>query len=184
MAGVSAADTAAARKGVPPIDSLNQQRVLASTHAAAVRTEVPLSSNALILDGLKLVLASPRMRLGMRGRRPTLAGFWTAPTWPTHEFGTLDPNRTHGMQADPGCAASGCLFNLSAGDLVERHDLSGTHLAALQHLRSRLAEHLRERFVSNYSDPRYQKCISLRDYVSWHSGFAGPVCSRGHTTAV
>ena len=127
FAGVGAAaiaeeDARAARFGLPPLDSIDHSDALrggVATVPAAGRLELPLSSNAIIIGDLKLVLAT----------------FIHKAPGPYHGrgVGALRPNRSRpeadasatahaSYKADPGCAPGGCLFNLTH-DPYERHGI-------------------------------------------------------------
>ena len=163
LAGVDPADASPAvvSGAVPAIDSLDQSSLLATVGAKAVREEVPLSHQALIIGHLKLVL-NTTVVVG----HPS--GYWTGPIWPTEHSHTP-------LEADPGCPAGGCLFNLSA-DETEHTELSAALPRQKRRLAARLAELLRTKFQSEWTDPRYEACTTLKEYVAAHRGFAGPIC--------
>ena len=95
----------------------------------------------------------------------------TGPDWPTDKSHTP-------IEADPGCPPGGCLFNLSA-DATEHAELSAALPAERDRLRARLDELLKGKFQTTWTDPKYEKCVTLAEYVEAHGGFAGPICSRG-----
>ena len=166
LAGVSPEDdTDATRAGdVPKIDSIDQTALLTTAGAPAARTEVPLSFQALIIGDLKLVLNTT----AVLGR---LSGYWTGPRWPTDKSHTP-------LEDDPGCPMGGCLFNLSA-DPTEHREISAALPRERDRLRARLDALLRTKFQTNWTDPRFEACTTLAEYVASHRGFAGPICSQG-----
>lgn len=165
LAGVAPEDdTEATRTGaVPQIDSIDQGALLTTVGAPAARTEVPLSFQALILGDLKLVLNTTAV-LGK------LSGYWTGAIWPTDKSHTP-------TEADPGCPKGGCLFNLSA-DVTEHAEISAKLPHERDRLRARLDALLQTKFQTNWTDPRYDECTTLAEYIVGHKGFAGPICSR------
>lgn len=172
MAGVHAEDDAeAVRRGlVPPIDSIDQSTLLRTLDAPAARTEVPLSFQALIVGELKLVLNTTAV-LGK------LSGYWTGAVWPTDHAHTP-------IEGDPGCPHGGCLFNLT-DDETEHKELSAVLPKERERLAARLATLLQTKFQTTWTDPQYEACASLADYVDAHRGFAGPICEwSGESDAV
>jgi arylsulfatase B len=204
-------DGRAAESNLPPLDSIDQAAVLAApTRGASTppsewpRREVHLSSNALIVWPLKMVVSSEWQKSLNRG-----LGFWTGPTWPTHlhppsassagrpaaftsASRTSDPvaaGLRHRLPSaftpDPGCPrAVGCLFNLS-DDPNERRELSADLPAEAARLRARLRKLNKASFQSgSRGDPRHDRllepharCVTLEEYARRHQGFAGPVCT-------
>ena len=163
MAGVNPDDDSPAvvRGDVPQIDSIDQTQLLTTVGAPAARTEVPLTFQALIVGELKLVL-NTTVVVGHS------SGYWTGPVWPTDKSHTP-------LEADPGCPPGGCLFNLTA-DETEHHELSAQLPEEKSRLTSRLQELLKGKFQSKWTDPKYEDCVTLADYVEAHHGFAGPIC--------
>ncbi len=180
MAGVDPTDADAQRHGLPPIDSVDLSGpggVLSTPNAKPARTEVPLSSNAIIVGDLKFVRNVtwyPDVELL---RRMAQVG-WTNSTWPRLTNGTRGLIKAVEAERDPGCSPLGCLFNLTQ-DVSERNDLSTRRPAALRRLRERLAHLVQSRFQTEWIDPRYSECTSLGQYVARHAGFSGPVCENG-----
>lgn len=161
-------------------------------------SQVPLSSNAIIVRDLKLVLSTTWHKVQARN-----IGFWTGATWPLSSMGhtsrsssgsTLGStvqnassalggsgaphasSHSAAYTADPGCPRGGCLFNISR-DPSERLDLSQQMPKETHKLRKALAALVRARFQSGRTEPG-EECVSLAAYVAAHRGFAGPVCRR------
>jgi arylsulfatase B len=164
LAGVG--DPADPVDGLPDVDAVDVWPLFAAPASAAAlappRSEVPLSSMALIVGDFKLV-TNTTVVLGV------LSGYWTGPVWP------FDDARTP-LEADPGCPLGGCLFNITA-DPTEHDELSARLPDKRRELVDRLAELVAGRYQTAYEDPDEQNCTTLAEYVATHAGFAGPVCA-------
>ena len=138
LAGVAdARDRAAARLGLPPIDSINIWAAIAGNVSRSPRVEVPLSAGST-LKGTALIVECPssscphsygRFKL-VRGTQGS--GFFPGPTTPN---GT-----THGGSIMCSSNPLGaCLFDLST-DPIEHYDLAADKPELVHRLKQRAAE--------------------------------------------
>merc|ERR550525_2338288 len=153
LAGVDATDHKAAAADLPAIDSLDMWPVLQG--GASPRTEIGLSSNAVIAWLHKLVLKQRK-------------GWWTSP---------MHPNSTIPENSALVCQESGCVFDISQ-DPEERKDLATSSPTLLRSLTALLAKYVASSYQTN-DIPGFDNCTTIQAYVLAHRGFGGPLCYNG-----
>jgi len=129
LAGVDVEDKAAAAAGLPPVDGINQWPLLSGRITTAPRSEIHLSTQALIQGRYKLVVGIEPMSIWPGSNFPTRTDIVTQP-WPP----MLTNNSL--LLKDQDCKA-GCLFDI-VSDPSEHTDLASTHGIVLANLTRRL----------------------------------------------
>ena len=159
LAGVDPFDHKAAANKVPETDSVNLWPALSTPNGTSGRTQITLSSNAIIVWPYKLVE-------GKQGGK----GWWSAPVHPnaSHDSGDKD--------TDAGCP-NGCVFNIEA-DPSEYTDLSQSLPAVKANLTAALATVMAGAYQTN-DTPGYKNCVTDQIYAGAHQNFLGPICTKG-----
>ena len=149
---------------VPPPDSFDASAVFRSKGGRSGRSEVALSSTALIIGDHKIVQDA-----NAGGKN----------IWMTPDYPAFDANNSKSpVEIGPACKPY-CIFNLSA-DPQERHDLSDTPegRAVAPALQARLTAIVKTSWETGDHAylGKYTNCTSLAAYKSAHRGFLGPLC--------
>mmetsp|Transcript_16486 Transcript_16486/g.32008 ORF Transcript_16486/g.32008 Transcript_16486/m.32008 type:complete len:589 (+) Transcript_16486:306-2072(+) len=153
VAGLDSFDKLADLAGLPPVDGIDQSKVLLG-EATGLRKEIHLSETALIQGPYKLVM----------GDQPMTA--WTGPYYPNatgKQPGFFPP----GFQFT-GCR-DGCLFNIWE-DPTEHQEISATNSSVFDAMKKRLAELNKDNFNPHRGKGNIKACIqAIRN-----GGFYGP----------
>ena len=161
LAGVNATDTEAGAVGLPPIDSVNLWPALVTggPSAAPARTEIQLSTDALISGRLKLI----------RGKQHYSG--WTGQTYPNRTGTQPMPAMAHFGVWDYDCGARGCLFDIFR-DPTEHMDLAAAQPADAVRLGARLDDLNAEHYGPDRGRGDEAACTAAVAY----GGFYGPFC--------
>lgn len=186
---------------VPTVDGVNVWPRLVGYTQSPPRSEVPLSTTALISHGWKLVTTDGTEKFAPHCvTHPTdpdcRSGQWTGPIWPVGnctiscgppgspvDCGPGDNSDCPHHCAPPtcipdtGCPASGCLFHLPS-DPYEKHDLSTMEPAQLAKMQQRLAQLNRSAFQTVNSSCTFEECQTLEATILENKGFVAPLCQK------
>lgn len=149
---------------VPVPDSIDVSAVLRKKHGKSHRTEIPLSTTALIVGRHKIVTEKADNK-----------NFWAGPEWPAYDSNNTKTPKELGGECKP------CIFDIFA-DPNERNDLSGTDLGV--QLQANLSARLKEIKATTFSTAdadfkgNFSKCITNDAYMAAHGGFVGPLCTE------
>ena len=77
-----------------------------------------------------------------------------------------------------GCPPAGCLFNIR-DDPTEHNEIGALYPDKLKELQDRLAELKASSFQTNWTDPSFDDCSTVKDTIAANDGFAAPVCVKG-----
>ena len=164
-------DAAAAKAGLPGLDSLSMVDYLTGRNRTSPRTELQVDSNVLLME--QTGAPSPTRS------RKLWKLFSTA--WPSTPQGATGwacfpgpvyPNATSpscGMRGECDKELGGCLFDL-ASDPTEHTDVAATEPAALARLTARIAALLPALFQPDRGSKDERAC----DQVTLNGGFYGP----------
>lgn len=161
LAGVDPTDHAAARAGLPPIDSLNMWPLISGANMTSPRTEILVREDTLVQGRYKLIVGTVDH-----------AG-WAGPQYPNitsagHEVALVN------LTCDPGC-----LFDVQA-DPSEYHNIARGQPARLHAMLARLAA-LQSTIWHRHMPPLDPACNATA--YSRYGGFLGPWLHLSSTRA-
>jgi len=157
LAGVDSYDTAGARAGLPPVESLNLWPLLSGANSTSPRTEILLGNDngGTHVQGI------------ISGHYKFLQGLQSQDGWQ----GPFYPNDTvwNGDTAIHDCTG-GCLFDIFE-DPTEHNDLATTNPTLLKSLKARLDEAQKTVFSPNRGKTDPTACTAA---LGPHKGYWGP----------
>lgn len=162
LAGLDKTDVAAAKHGLPPVDSVDMWPLLSGQVKASPRHELPMSKDALISGPWKLL------------RNAQSLAIWQGP---------LSPNETVShhdiINNNMDCGLPGCLYNVDE-DPGEHTDLYAHNTARAERMSNRL-DVLSKNFFVNTEENTYAcppgvepKQCACWMAVNYYGGFMGP----------
>jgi len=156
-------DTVAAEYDLPPIDSINMKDYLTGVTTTSPRTEIHLSSQALIVGNYKIIVGAEPSVMWQGPIYPNNTG--VQPVFPDPVYRSVIPGNR--IYYDCG---TGCLFDIYS-DPTEHNDLSQSMPTLFNQLLSRLAVLNETLFLPDRGTDSPQAC----EYASsCYAGYYGP----------
>ena len=157
LAGVDPTDHAAAAAGLPPVDGVNVWPQIVNATATPARTQIHLSTEALIDGQYKIVVGKTEM-----------AG-WTPKLYPREEY---PQPQYKALPVDhwPQDCTKGCLFDIIA-DPNERDELSLQKPEVLSKMVAKLAELNKSYYNPNRGEMDLKACTTA---LEKYHGYYGP----------
>lgn len=150
------ADPEAEREGLPPIDSISHWKQFTGQPGGAARTVLHASSQALIVNDMKIIVG----RMEMSG--------WTGPQY-LNNTGTQPSYIPPGWVHDCG---KGCLFNITS-DPTEHVDLAETEPTILGQLQGHLKDLNKKLFMPDRGFGDKQACTQAEKNGGYYGPFIG-----------